>query len=238
MRRIQRHHHQNPRNQPRNRQRQNPPTKDKQHLPPIHRPQIIIHQRNTHRRTRQALRRTNWQPQSRRQQHRNRRPKLHTKPSRRRQLRNLIPQRPNNMIPENPKSQTQKQARNNEHPNRRRRPRRHLASLIRRIGSGPGADGVGDVVGAVRDGHQHCGRDLRVGPEVLDAVVVVDGALVGFGEGFGVVRYAVAGYALHDDEFRPGPEALRVEHGEVGCWCEEALSGSPGDICVSKREFV
>ena len=79
---------------------------------------------------------------------------------------------------------------------------------------------------------------MRVRPEVLDAVVVVDGALVGLGEGFGVVRYAVAGYALHDDEFRPGPEALWVEHGEVGCGCEEALFGSPrdGQMCQQARK--
>ena len=70
---------------------------------------------------------------------------------------------------------------------------------------------------------------------MLDAVVVVDGALVGLCEGFGVVGYAVAGYALHDDEFRPGPESLRMKHGEMSCWCEEALSGSPRDTCVSEN---
>ena len=46
------------------------------------------------------------------------------------------------------------------------------------IFSREGSDGVENVVGAVSNRHQHCCADLGCGPEVLDFVLVDDGACV------------------------------------------------------------
>ncbi|GFF88495.1 hypothetical protein IFM53868_05517 [Aspergillus udagawae] len=99
MRRIQRHQTQQSPHQPSRRQRQHPPTEDKTELLPIHRPQIIIHQRHPRRRPSETLRRRDRQPQPRGQQYRNRRPQLRRKPSRRRHLRDLVAQSPHNVVP-------------------------------------------------------------------------------------------------------------------------------------------
>ena len=223
--RVQRHHSQHPGNQPRPGKRQNPPQQNKRNLPPIDRPQLIIHQRHPQTRPRQTLRRTHRQPQPRCQQHRGRRSELHTVPPRGRQLGDPVPQRPNDVEPEEPEASPQEQARDDEDPIGGRRFGLDGAGLVGRIGRGPGPDSVGDVVGAVRDGHEHGARDLGVGPQVLDPVVIsgdqgVGGLDVGGGEG-----HAFAGHALEEEEFGDGPEAAWVVEGEVCRGSEKALLG-------------
>lgn len=223
MGRIQRHQTQQPSNQPGRRQRQHPPTEDKAQLPPVHRSQIIIHQRHPSSRTRQALGRRHGQPQPGRQQHRDGRAQLRRKPSGRRHLRDLVTQRPHDIIPVEPEPQTQQQARNHKEPHRRRRLGIYRASTVRRIHGGPRPHRIRHVVAPVRNRHHH-GRDhLAVGPEVLDAVVVAARARVDVAQQGGVVRDHVAGDALQEAELDPAEPFPGVCPGEVGDRVEEAF---------------
>lgn len=119
------------------------------------------------------------------------------------------------MVSEKPEASTEEEASDDERPDRGFGLGVHLAGLIGGVGGRPRADGVGDVVGAVGDGHHHRGRDLGVGPEMFDFVVVAFGVGVGFLDVVISEGDAVAGHALEEDVFDVGEYAFRVQRGEV-----------------------
>lgn len=127
------------------------------------------------------------------------------------------------MVSVDPEAETEEQAGDDEDPDGRGGFGVDEAGLVGLVGGAPGADGVGDVVAAVRDGHHHGRGDLGVGPEMLDFVVVYNGFGVGGGEVLRGVRDAVAGHALEYEEFGPGPDTLWVVEGETGSGQEETL---------------
>jgi hypothetical protein len=175
MRRIERHQTYQPSNQPRRGQRQHPSHKDVRNLLPIHGTEIIIHQRNPDHCTREALRRTNRQRQTRGHQHRNRRAKLSREPSCRGHLCDSVAECADDLEAVEPEACAEEEAGDHEEPDGGRGFGLDVPGPVGLVAGDPGADGVGDVVGAVRNRHKHGGEYLAVGPEVLNTDVVVGG---------------------------------------------------------------
>lgn len=90
---------------------------------------------------------------------------------------------------------------------------------------GEGANGVGDIVGTVGNGHDHGGADLGGGPEMLHLVVKDGGALVDVLEAAGLVADDVAGDAVAGDHADGGPDALGMGPGEAVDGLEILLAG-------------
>lgn len=233
MRRIQRHGHHQPRQQSRTGQRQNPPAEDESNLPPVHSPDVEIHQPHADRCSSETLRRADGQAHTTGQKHRDGGAQFRAEASTGTHLRDAVAERTDDLEAEEPESRAEEETGDDEHPDGGGDLGGHFVGLPRAVGGGPGADGVGDVVGSVRDGHEHCGEDLAVGEEVLGPVVVNFAAGVRGLEAGIFVGDAVAGHALEEEVFEESVEAGWVDGGEVFGWGEESLFR--GDDTVACR---
>ena len=132
------------------------------------------------------------------------------------------------MVPEKPEPSAQQETGNNQDPDRRGRLAIHLSSPVGVVRRHSGPHRVGHIVGPVRDGHQHRAGYLRIGPEVLDAVIVARGGRVDGGQLLGLEGHAVPRDALEQPEFAETQQSLGVDEGEVAIWREEAVFGLDG----------
>ena len=85
------------------------------------------------------------------------------------------------MVPKEPKPSAEKYAGNGQCLDRGARLAVHHAGLIRGVCCALGAHGIRDVVATVRNGYEHCARDLRICQEVLDAFFVARRGCVNLG---------------------------------------------------------
>lgn len=211
---IKRHAHNDPRHQPRARHSKHPADKDLANLLPVDRLKVVVRQRHPDNSARNTLRRRHRQTQVRSQQDRNCRSQLHRIPTRRRVLGNAVPEVAHDMVSERPEPEPQTQPTDGFNPRRRLRLRRRHASRPRLVLGGEGPDGVGDVVGPVRDRHDHRRAHLRRRPKVLDFIVELGCAAVYVLESLGLVSDYVPRDAVEEHHADRGPDAARVGPGE------------------------
>lgn len=115
-----------------------------------------------------------------------------------------------------PEACAEEEARNDEDPDGCGGTRGDSAVLVGVVRRHPGSDRIGDVVAAMRDGHDHGAQHLGVGPEMLHLVIVAFRAFVGCVQSGGVMGDAVAGDALKEEELDVAEETFRVEDREMG----------------------
>ena len=115
-----------------------------------------------------------------------------------------------------PEARPQEEARNDEDPDGCGGTRGDSAVLVGVVRRDPGSDRIGDVVAAMRDGHDHRAQHLGVRPEMLHLVVVAFRPFVGCVQSDGVMGDAVASDALKEDKLDVAEETFRVEDREMG----------------------
>lgn len=115
------------------------------------------------------------------------------------------------METEKPETGAEKETSNDENPDGGVGRTLDDTRLVGVKGTHPGADRVGHIVGTVSDGHDHGTGDLGVCPQMLDAVVITDGASMRSGERLGGMGDTVAGHTLQQEIFSVRHEAERVE---------------------------
>ena len=231
MRRVERHDEQDARNETRRGQREHPSAKDVAKLLEVDGLGVEVHQRHAHDGAREALRRGNGETLSGGQEDRNGGAQLHGETSCRGQLRDLVAERADNLETKAPETETQEETGDRENPGGGVNLVdavlvTDLAGAPDAVGRRPGTDGVGDVVGSVRDGHHHGRGDLRICPEMLDAVVVAFGGGVDACELLGGVGDAVAADTLEEEPFDNAEETGRVDDGLALVGVDPALLGA------------
>ncbi len=114
------------------------------------------------------------------------------------------------MVSEKPESGAEEEAGDDQDPDRCVGLAGDLARHEGIVGSDPGCNGVGDVVGTMSDGHHHGGGDLCVRPEMLDLVIVDGGMRVDGMEKSCIEGDAVFGNPAEEDVLDPGESTSRM----------------------------
>lgn len=224
VRRVQGHAHDDTGDESRDRHRQHPPQEDLAQLPPVERLDVAVHQGDADDGARDALGGADGQREAARQQDRDGGRQLHAEAAGGTVLGHAVAQVAHDVVAEGPEADADEQAADGLDP-------------VRGVGLGGGfprapglvlggerPDGVGEVVGAVCDRHDHCGADLGGRPQVLDLVVVDDGAAVDVFEALGLVADDVARDAVGEDELEGREDALGVDPGKGVDLFEVALT--------------
>lgn len=115
-----------------------------------------------------------------------------------------------NLLSIEPESETEQQTSDDKHPDRSARLGRDSTLSVRPVHSGPGTDSVGNIVGAVGDGHHHRGDDLTIRPHMLDTDIITVGASVDVTKLVAVVGDDVASDTLKKTELEVPPELLGI----------------------------
>ncbi len=111
------------------------------------------------------------------------------------------------MVAESPEAETQAESTNCLNSGGGFGLRRGNSAAPSLVLCGKWADGVGEVVCAMGNRHEHRGTDLGCGPEVLDFAFVDGGAGVDVVEAFGLVLDGVSGDSIGEDELYGCPDA-------------------------------
>ena len=210
MRRVERHAHDDARDQAGAGQGQDPADEDLAELLPVDAAQVAVDEGDADDGARDALRGGHGQAEAAGQQHGDGGAQLHAVAAGGAVLGDAIAQVAHDVVAEGPEAEAQAQPAHRLDPDGRVRGRARHARAPRLVLGREGPDGVGHVVGAVRDRHDHGRRDLRRGPQVLDLVVEDGRAPVHGLEPARLVADHVAGHAVGQRELDRGPDAARV----------------------------
>lgn len=196
------------------RQGKDPSAEDPAQLAPIDGLEIVVHQRDTHGCTSQALSGRDGETETRSEEDSDSGTKFDGETARRAHLGDLVAQGTHDVVAEEPETEAEEETGDDQEPNWSWRLGVDAARAVGLEHSGPGTDGVGDIVTTVGDGHHDGGDDLAVGPHMFDADIVTVGTGVDLAEHSGVVGDDVDEDTAEHEEFEPIPVFLRVDPGE------------------------
>ena len=202
-----------------------PAKDDPAKLAPVDGPEIVVHQSRTDGRTGQTLGGGDGQAKARGEEHGDGGAELHGETTGGGQLGDAVAKGTDDVVAVEPETSAEQDTGDNQNKDGSVGLGLDLASLEGLVGGNPGADGVGNIVGTVRDGHDHGRGNLGVGPEMLDPVVVALGLCVGAGQLVGVKGDTVAGDTLEEEPLCVVPDTVGVDVAEVGDGSEPALLG-------------
>ena len=152
---VERHAHKQSGDETRAGQGDDPRREDESDLLPVHSADVEVAERNTDGGTSKALGGRHRQAKTAGKQDSDGGTELHGEATGRRHLGDLVTERPHDVEAVDPESDTEQETGDDEDPDGSISLGRDLASLVSVVRSHPGADSVGHIVGAVRNGHHH-----------------------------------------------------------------------------------
>ncbi len=180
---------------------------------PIDRGKVEVHQRHTNGRTGKTLGSRDRESQLRSEQYGDSSAEFNREASSRTDAGDAVTQGADDMVSEEPESSAEEETGYDQDPHRGA----YLAGDFARdegvIGSDPRCHGVGDVIGAMSDGHYHGGGDLCVCPEVFDLVIVDGGVGVNRMELVCIEGDTLFADATEESVLDPGKSTGRVVDG-------------------------
>jgi hypothetical protein len=176
MGRVERHNHEQTRNETSTRQGDDPTGEDEADLLPVDSLEVKVAEGNTNRGTSQTLGSGDGESETRSEENGDGGAELHAETTRRRDLGDFVAKSADNVVAVEPETETEEETGDDEDPDGRVGFLGDDTRGVGVVGTDPGADSVGNVVGSVGNGHHHGRGNLGVRPEMLDAVVVDDGA--------------------------------------------------------------
>jgi hypothetical protein len=176
MGRVERHNHEQTRNKTSTRQGDDPTGEDEADLLPVDSLEVKVAEGNTNRSTSQTLSGGDGESEAGSEEDGDGSAELHAETTGRRDLGDFVAESADNVVAVEPEAETEQETSDDEDPDGRVGFLGDDARRVGVVGTDPGADGVGYVVGSVGNGHHHGRGYLGVRPQMLDAVVVDDGA--------------------------------------------------------------